>query len=410
MSSNNIYTILESKSINTHYLNRYYKFILNFKDQSKIKGETEHHHILPKAKSLFPEYSSLKDHPWNGIHLTKRQHWIAHWMLSKAFGDSQTIAFYRMCKKSKDRITSKVYETMRIEVSRIISKDNIGMASYVDGDNNKIRCSTTDPRVLSGELISTTKGRNYKPRSEESRLRMSIAQKESKYNPNRTTFLYKLDVKLENILLYSSEYQHMLLDGWSIKCTPEYRTKITIESNKNRSKECRIQAAIKQQETKSSRVYEPRIVTVESRKNLRRGGTRYEWELLYYDKSINDFVLCDRLDINDNHIQVFAKNNSKLIYDINDNKRFLNLECPILPYGYFEEKPSKKLLCFNLISNKIEKIIYLNYNKNIHIILNIPNGGRLKYKLIDYGNTIYLNKEFISLYGVPDNCTKNLKS
>jgi len=67
------------------------------KNQEKIKGKTSHHHILPKAKSCFPEYSNLKEHPWNGTHLKHSDHYHAHWMLTEAIDNySQLSAFTRM--------------------------------------------------------------------------------------------------------------------------------------------------------------------------------------------------------------------------------------------------------------------------------------------------------------------------
>lgn len=79
---------------------------------------------VQKAKDLFPEYKKIKDFPWNNIHLTRRQHWVAHWILAKAYGNSQSIAFYRMTKKSNKRLTSKVYNQFRKEVCDIISINN----------------------------------------------------------------------------------------------------------------------------------------------------------------------------------------------------------------------------------------------------------------------------------------------
>lgn len=124
MTSTDIYSILSSKPHNQHYLNRYWIYVQSFQHQTKIKGVTEEHHICPKAKDLFPEYKSLKKYTWNGIHLTRKQHWVAHWILAKAYGNSQAIAFYRMTHKSNERITSKVYEQFRERASKIISIKN----------------------------------------------------------------------------------------------------------------------------------------------------------------------------------------------------------------------------------------------------------------------------------------------
>jgi hypothetical protein len=141
MTSIDIYTILSSKPHNPHYLKRYFKFIQILSLQSEILKDIENHHICPKAKDLFPEYTNLKTYSWNSIKLTRRQHWIAHWILAKTYGNSQTIAFYRMTKKSKYRITSKIYECFRREVNIIISKANSGPKPKIsENKRNKVSC------------------------------------------------------------------------------------------------------------------------------------------------------------------------------------------------------------------------------------------------------------------------------
>lgn len=125
MTSTNTYMLILTKSNKIHYISRYIKFINLLKHQQKQKGVTEHHHILPKCKDLFPEYKSLHQNSWNGIHLTKRQHFIAHWMLHKIFGSSQTRAFWLMCR-SRKTISSRIYELLKLESSQMISKINKG--------------------------------------------------------------------------------------------------------------------------------------------------------------------------------------------------------------------------------------------------------------------------------------------
>ena len=181
MTSKDIYSILSSKPHNPHYLNRYWKFIQALQYQIEIKGITEEHHICPKSHDLFPEYKSLKRNPWNGVHLTKRQHFISHWILAKAYKGKQIYAFWAMCNAQSPKddriraynISSKVYEQSKNIFLKEASKDRKGKATYKDTLGNSIYCSTNDPRVLSGELVSTSSGRKYKPRSKESKKAMS---------------------------------------------------------------------------------------------------------------------------------------------------------------------------------------------------------------------------------------------
>lgn len=119
MTSESIYAILSSKPHNQHYLIRYFKFIRSCDHQIYIKGITENHHICPKSKDLFPEYSSLKNHTWNSIHLSTRQHFISHALLAKAYGGCQIYAYWAMCHKMSNagnrdyKINSHMFEHIK---------------------------------------------------------------------------------------------------------------------------------------------------------------------------------------------------------------------------------------------------------------------------------------------------------
>lgn len=115
-----IYPILASKPHNYHYLNRYVVFIRECQLKNVgLSGYTEKHHICPKSKHMFPEYKSFKQHPWNCVMLTARQHFVAHWILARAFGGGMWNAFKMMSKcrtASQERYaikTSRVYEEIR---------------------------------------------------------------------------------------------------------------------------------------------------------------------------------------------------------------------------------------------------------------------------------------------------------
>lgn len=174
------YTILlTTKNHNKHYLNRYLRFIKYCKItnlNSPIK-DLINHHICPKAKDLFPEYSNLAHNLWNKIQLTHRQHYIAHFLLWKTYHGSQTNAFYAMNNKDKmsTRLTSRTYELLKMESTTLVSRINKGYAVYVDNAGTKIRCKTDDPRVLTGEIRSTSYGRKYRPRTPDSKLRTSLS-------------------------------------------------------------------------------------------------------------------------------------------------------------------------------------------------------------------------------------------
>jgi hypothetical protein len=94
-------------------LTRYIKFVSSFIGQPKEKFKTELHHICPKA--LFQEFSDLRKHKWNASNLTHRQHFIAHWLLWKAYPTNEmTHAFWSMCHWNRSsKPNSKVYQSLK---------------------------------------------------------------------------------------------------------------------------------------------------------------------------------------------------------------------------------------------------------------------------------------------------------
>lgn len=108
----NPFSVLTTKPHNPHYVARYMHFIQSRTTQY-TKGETQMHHILPKARDFFPEYANLTENSWNCVCLTHREHYIAHWMLHKAFPQSsQSTAFYNM-SNIQGRRKSRAYEFAR---------------------------------------------------------------------------------------------------------------------------------------------------------------------------------------------------------------------------------------------------------------------------------------------------------
>jgi len=239
-----ILSILQSKPHNPHYLNRYYKFIRLCQEKS-VTVDVEAHHICPKAKDLFPEYTNGVAHPWNIAHLTYRQHLLAHWMLWKAYQGSQVYAFVGMCQQKSKRgnvrlKSSRAYEAAKKQANKMLKHQNKGFAIYIDKQGNKVRCQTTDPMVSSGELISSSKGRKYAKRDQVSRDRtsaallgkntgaMSIEERQSRRTYKVQTVLYfdpdeKIFVDLDP-LLAPKNFIKVFTDGkqvWNSK--GEYR-------------------------------------------------------------------------------------------------------------------------------------------------------------------------------------------
>lgn len=107
--------------VNEHHWRRYLRFI---RSRGASEGYAERHHIYPR--SLFPQ---LADDPSNILSLTAREHFIAHWMLHKAFGGKMTNAFMYMKSGVQPRywnLNSRSYQILREEFGRIWSERKTG--------------------------------------------------------------------------------------------------------------------------------------------------------------------------------------------------------------------------------------------------------------------------------------------
>ncbi len=76
------------------YFDIYTAIICNAINSDRSKGNGayyEKHHIIPK--SMAPEYANLSEHPWNGVLLTAKEHFISHRLLCKiTTGDDRKAA------------------------------------------------------------------------------------------------------------------------------------------------------------------------------------------------------------------------------------------------------------------------------------------------------------------------------
>ena len=107
--------IINSDYISARWIKRYINFILHFEYKKGHK-----HHILPK--SIFPEFSNLKMYPWNCKILSPRAHYIAHYILSKAYGNKMLYAFNMLSNSCNAKINSRLYESAKREYSYMLSK------------------------------------------------------------------------------------------------------------------------------------------------------------------------------------------------------------------------------------------------------------------------------------------------
>ena len=174
----NIYGILKTKQHNTHYLIKYFNFI------SALNGKHvvgEKHHICPKAHDMFPEYGSFSDNPWNMVILTLREHYIAHWMLFKAFGKSQSKAFHLMCNRNNSR-NSKAYQLAReyqLSEFKKLSKERIANGTHNFLTNNP--GNRTGYKHSQESKQKTSKSMTGIVRSEDTKLKLKGQKRSIKF-------------------------------------------------------------------------------------------------------------------------------------------------------------------------------------------------------------------------------------
>lgn len=212
--------ILSTKSDKSLYVSRYINFVLGCDDKNKeYSGYTEDHHICPKASDLFPEYMDMRIHQWNKVRLTAHQHIIAHVMLWKIFGGSQTTALHYMLNVQN---MDTNYNARKVPVSidiRYAAKlreetkiQRIGYATYKDENNKKYFLHESNPLISELNLMGNNMGHTH---TDEAKERMSITK-----FPNKVVELFMLGNSVM-VKLFSDEYDAYIAQGWTHSITKE---------------------------------------------------------------------------------------------------------------------------------------------------------------------------------------------
>lgn len=150
--------------INQHYKKRYHKFIesINNKGTRNFSGYSETHHIIPRCLKG-------KDTKDNLIKLTLREHFLAHWLLWKAYPDYLPLAsaFLQMNNKNpkttkefQGRITSRTYENLKINVYDLLKTHTTGWVYVKDSTGETIKLSK-DEYLAQDSLKFHTSGKVY---------------------------------------------------------------------------------------------------------------------------------------------------------------------------------------------------------------------------------------------------------
>jgi hypothetical protein len=225
-----------------HYYNRYTKFISECSNQT-VSGYSEKHHIVPVSLGGSDDKENL-------ITLTARQHYIAHWMLWKAYGGSMTAAFFQMSNLARynKRNTSRLYSSLKEERAKLMSERMMGNTPWNKGvamtDEVKLKISKNRTGVKPRDTSKLGKSKIGVPRTEEVKLKISqshLGIKHSlesvekmkatkKANPTGTgkwmnNGLVQKKIKLQDVDKYVD-------DGWSLGrftnyITEEYRNNLS---------------------------------------------------------------------------------------------------------------------------------------------------------------------------------------
>ena len=191
------------------WVERYIKFIEYFENNIPLNN-FEKHHILPKSIDMFPEYSSFTKHKENCIKLPLRAHYLAHYMLAKAFKGKQWYSFNVMNRVYKNSI---LYEKNRIYLSEIISKNNTGKkvkesVKKLSSERTKLMWLDEDLRA---QMLKTRK-ENYPNHSSKTKEKMSNNGIKTKIK----IFFFEKEIFIKKEIFYLYEEQ-----GWQIGCSEQ---------------------------------------------------------------------------------------------------------------------------------------------------------------------------------------------
>ncbi len=115
---------------------------------------TEAHHILPK--SIFKDYKSFKDNPWNRVYLTYKNHYLAHILLAKAIRGKMLFALNRMFTLKKYSFENIEDEKEIIKLKILYRKISAKHLKSI-GSNKESILKRVINRILNGNYIVSNK-------------------------------------------------------------------------------------------------------------------------------------------------------------------------------------------------------------------------------------------------------------
>jgi hypothetical protein len=228
--------------INNKYTTWYFNLISKAQTRS-ISGYTEKHHIIPKC--LGGDNSST-----NLVHLTAREHFVCHRMLTKMVDPSVkhklVFAAWQQSRPSKHKdvkITSRTYETLRKQLSETYTGLKRGPVSAEALANMRAGFKTRRKIVLTEEqsaqksanLSASKKGKltgetnPFYGKSHSIEFRKYMSQRMTELSPNKK---YNENHKQAVIDLYQQNYtRKQILETLGSFYKPSAIRKIILEFN-----------------------------------------------------------------------------------------------------------------------------------------------------------------------------------
>jgi hypothetical protein len=182
---------------------RIYNQLIDKAQKRKLITYSERHHILPVSMGG-------KNNKDNLVDLTSREHLIAHMLLWRIYRNrSMSYALWMMSHRLGIRITSRMYEELRINVSKFTSER---MTGKIASDETKARMS----KAFTGRVFTA----EHKEKISNYRKGKSTIPKGHKFNLTEDEIKQRSESRKGK---YTGESNHMKL--------PEHRERQRILSN-----------------------------------------------------------------------------------------------------------------------------------------------------------------------------------
>lgn len=174
--------------------NKIYRQIIERAKNRKLEGYSENHHIVPRSLGG----SNDKD---NIVKLTAREHFLAHWLLFRAYpyDEKITYAFFMMSNRFKS-FSSIAYQEARIAFSKVHSGRNVTQET-----KNKLSDYAKTRTGNKNSFYGKEHSKETKQKMSESAKRRNISEETEKLRREKISKSGKGIKRSEDFVRYMSE-------------------------------------------------------------------------------------------------------------------------------------------------------------------------------------------------------------